>query len=60
MILHFQEIDDKDTSVMCRERIRKVVDLKAVSVLVKILESKLSTSQTKLYAATAIKQICVE
>ena len=45
---------------MCRERIRKIVDLKAVGTLVKILESKLGTSQAKLCAATAIKQICVE
>ena len=45
---------------MCRERIRKIADLKAVGVLIKILESKLSTSQTKLCAATAMRQICVE
>lgn len=45
---------------MCRERIRKIVDVKAVAVLVKLLESKSSTSQTKLCAATAMKQICVE
>lgn len=34
--------------------------MKAVPLLVKILESKLSTSQTKLCCATALKQICVD
>jgi hypothetical protein len=46
--------------VVCASRIKKVVEAKAIQVLVQALDSELSTSKTKLSAATAFKQICVE